>query len=129
MAMLASSRASRERISRSTTITAPVRRPRPGGWRRTRRIVLATAAIWLVAGVAWIDHSRTSTWLYPGQEEPSVSLPSRGPMEVPVHLRSRLVATFNGGFKLKDFGGGFAVGGHTYAAMKPALATFVRYKS
>jgi hypothetical protein len=82
----------------------------------------------LVAGVAWIDHTLTSTWLYPGQQEPSVSLPSRGPMEVPMRLRPRLVATFNGGFKLKDFGGGFAVGGHTYAEMKPGLATFVRYR-
>ncbi len=83
----------------------------------------------LVAGVAWIDHTRTSTWLYPGLQEPAVALPSRGPMEVPMHLRSRLVATFNSGFKLSDSGGGFAEGGHTYAPMKPGLATIVRYRS
>ena len=82
----------------------------------------------LVAGVAWIDAGRTSTWLYPGRLEPGVSLPSRGPMEVPVRLRSRLVATFNSGFKLSDSGGGFAEGGHTYAPLKPGLATFVRYQ-
>jgi hypothetical protein len=80
----------------------------------------------MVAGVAWIDHAQTSTWLYPGRAEPSVPLPSRGPMEVPPPLRGRLVATFNSGFKLSDSGGGFAVGGRTYAPLKPGLATFVR---
>ena len=81
----------------------------------------------MVAGVAWIDHTRTSTWLYPGRLEPAVTLPSRGPMEVPPELRGRLVATFNSGFKLQDSGGGFAEGGHTYAPMKPGLATIMRY--
>jgi hypothetical protein len=80
----------------------------------------------LVAGVAWIDHTQTSTWLYPGRLEPSVPLASRGPMEVPPHARSRLVATFNSGFKLSDSGGGYADGGHTYAPLKRGLATFVR---
>ena len=82
----------------------------------------------LVAGVAWIDHTRTTTWLYPGVQEPAVSLPSRGPEEVPIRLRPQLVATFNSGFKLQDSGGGFATGGHTYAPMKAGLATFVRYR-
>ncbi len=50
-------------------------------------------------------------------------------MEVPPGLRGRLVATFNSGFKLKDSGGGFAVGGHTYAPLKNGLATLVRYRS
>ena len=82
-----------------------------------------------VVGVAWIDHTRTSTWLYPGLSEPAVALPSRGPMEVPMRLRSRLVATFNSGFKLSDSGGGFATGGHTYAPLQPDIATIVRYRS
>jgi phosphodiester glycosidase len=82
----------------------------------------------MVAGVAWIDHNLTSTWLYPGRLEPGVTLPSRGPMEVPMRLRPRLVATFNSGFKLSDSGGGFAEGGHTYAPLKAGLATFVRYR-
>ncbi len=83
----------------------------------------------MVAGVAWIDHTRTSTWLYPGRLEPAVTLPSRGPMEVPTELRGKLVATFNSGFKLQDSGGGFAEGGHTYAPMKPGLATITRYRN
>jgi hypothetical protein len=82
----------------------------------------------VVAGVAWIDHTHTSTWLYPGRLEPSVALASRGPMEVPPDVRSRLVATFNSGFKLADSGGGYAEGGHTYAPLKPGLATFVRHR-
>jgi hypothetical protein len=53
---------------------------------------------------------------------------SRGPMEVPPSRRARLVATFNSAFKLSDSGGGFASGGHTYAAMHDGLATIVRYR-
>jgi hypothetical protein len=82
----------------------------------------------LVAGVAWIDRTRTTTWLYPGIQEPAVSLPSRGPEQVPTTMRSRLVATFNSGFKLQDSGGGVAIGGHTYAPMKRGLATILRHR-
>ncbi len=82
----------------------------------------------LVAGVAWIDHARTSVQLYPGLGEPAVHMPARGPMEVPQSARGRLVATFNSGFKLADSGGGFAYGGHTYAPMHDGLATVVRYR-
>ncbi len=80
----------------------------------------------MVAGVAWIDPRRTTIALYPGRLEPSVSLP-RGPMEVPPGSRSRLLATFNSAFKLSDSGGGFALGGTTYAPMRPGMASFVKY--
>jgi Phosphodiester glycosidase len=83
----------------------------------------------LVAGVAWIDHTRTSVRLYPGLQEPDVALPSRGPAEVPMALRGRLVATFNSGFRLQDSGGGFASNGHTYAPLVNGLATIVRYQT
>jgi Phosphodiester glycosidase len=82
----------------------------------------------MVAGVAWIDSTRTSTQLYPGRAEPAVSMPSRGPMEVPASMRGRLLATFNSAFKLSDSGGGFASNGHTYAAMRDGVATIVRYR-
>ncbi len=82
----------------------------------------------MVAGLAWIDSTVTSTQLYPGRAEPAVSMPSRGPMEVPASTRSRLVATFNSAFKLSDSGGGFASGGHTYAPMRNGTATIVRYR-
>jgi hypothetical protein len=79
----------------------------------------------MVAGVAWIDTAQTTIALYPGRVEPPVSLP-RGAMQVPGSMRGRLLATFNSGFKLQDSGGGFAVGGSTYAAMRPGVATLVR---
>src|SRR5579862_33268 len=81
----------------------------------------------VVVGVAWLDHTRTSVQLYPGMQEPAVTLPSRGPSEVPMALRSKLVATFNSGFKLSDSGGGFAFHGHTYAPLQNGMATIVRY--
>ncbi len=82
----------------------------------------------LVAGVAWIDHTRTSVMLYPGISEPAVPIASRGPEKVPTSTRNGLVATFNSAFKLKDSGGGFAYDGHTYAPMKRDTATIVRYR-
>jgi hypothetical protein len=81
----------------------------------------------LVAGVAWINTSRTAISLYAGRLEPSVTLPSRGPMQVPPSRRSKLLATFNSGFKLVDSQGGWALDGHTYAPMRDGQATFVRY--
>jgi hypothetical protein len=60
-------------------------------------------------------------------QEPSVPLPNRGPEEVPMSLRSQLVATFNSGFKLIDSGGGFVYNGHTYAPMQDGLATIIRH--
>ena len=83
----------------------------------------------MVAGVAWIDGTETSTWLYPGRQEPGVAMVSRGPMEVPAGRRTRLVATFNSAFKLSDSGGGFASGGHTYAPMRDGMATILRYRN
>jgi hypothetical protein len=68
-------------------------------------------------------------FLYPGIQEPAVTIPDRGPEEVPTELRHRLVATFNSGFKLADSGGGFAVGGRTYAPLKNGQATIVRYRN
>jgi hypothetical protein len=80
----------------------------------------------LVAGVAWIDPHRTTITLYPGREQPSVELPSRGPMEVPPALRGGLLATFNSAFKLEDSNGGFAYHGRTYTPMRNGQATFVQ---
>jgi hypothetical protein len=81
-----------------------------------------------VAGVAWIDRTRTSVWLYPGRQEPDVQMADRGPTEVPTSLRGRLVATFNSGFKLADSGGGFVSGGHTYVPLEAGRATILRYR-
>ena len=55
----------------------------------------------LVAGVAWIDASRTRLVLYPGRYEPPAA-GARGPMQVPASRRRDLLAAFNSGFKLED---------------------------
>jgi hypothetical protein len=52
---------------------------------------------------------------------------SRGPEEVPLNMRDKLVATFNSAFKLSDSAGGFISGGHVYTPMKAGEATIVRY--
>jgi hypothetical protein len=81
----------------------------------------------LVAGAAWINTAKTEVKLYAGRLEPSVTLPTRGPMEVPQSARANLLATFNSGFKLGDDHGGWALNGHTYAALQNGQATCVRY--
>jgi hypothetical protein len=78
--------------------------------------------------VAWIDHTRTATVLYPGAAEPAVAMASRGPEEVPLTKRGSLVATFNSAFKLADSGGGFVFNGHTYRAMQNDRSAIVRYR-
>jgi hypothetical protein len=81
-----------------------------------------------VAGVAWIDTALTRVVLYPGRYNPPSGAP-RGPMEVPTSLRSKLVATFNSGFKLSDAKGGFYARGHLYAPMRTGEATVLAYRS
>jgi hypothetical protein len=80
----------------------------------------------LVAGVAWLDHTRTRLALYPGRYEP----PNDGTQqaEVPPQLRSSLLATFNSGFKLEDSGGGFFSQGHVYAPLTDGQATLIGYR-
>jgi hypothetical protein len=78
----------------------------------------------MVAGVAWIDVSRAWVQLYPGRYEPPNG--AGPPAEVPAALRSRLLATFNSGFKLEDDHGGFVAAGRSYAPLRPGQATFLR---
>jgi hypothetical protein len=80
----------------------------------------------MVAGVAWIDATRTWLQLYPGRYEPPNS--GNALAEVPPALRSGLLATFNGGFKLEDSGGGFVAFGQTYAPLHDGMATLVRLR-
>ena len=55
----------------------------------------------IVAYVAWFDHTRTALAYYPGRYEPP-NAAVRGPTMVPDGQRSRLLATFNGGFTYSD---------------------------
>jgi len=59
-----------------------------------------------VAGIAWIDASRTHLAYVPGLAEPPEPLEHRGSGEVPPGMRKRLVATFNGGFPLETSNAG-----------------------
>lgn len=77
-----------------------------------------------LAYVAWIDTSRTQLALYPGRVQPPAASP-RGPMQVPLSQRARLLATFNSGFTHKDCLGGFAVNGRTYEPMVAGQGTVI----
>jgi hypothetical protein len=113
--------------------------PGEGQWHRTGPLVGGAAPVLvttfrpdpnypeLVAGVAWIDHARTRIALYPGHYEP----PNDGNQqaEVPIGLRSALLATFNSGFKLEDSGGGFYSQGRLYAPLIDGQATLVGYSN
>jgi hypothetical protein len=112
--------------------------PGEGQWHGTGPIVRGAPAVLvttfrpdpaypqMVAGVSWIDARRAWLQLYPGRYEPPNS--GNATAEIPPGLRSRLLATFNSGFKLEDSGGGFVAFGHTYAPLKDGLATFLRMR-
>jgi hypothetical protein len=80
-----------------------------------------------VAGVAWIDSSRTKLDYVPGLAEPP-EIPNRGPAEVPTGRRKRLVATFNGGFPLETSNAGLVYRGETVESMVNGIATLVEYR-
>jgi hypothetical protein len=114
--------------------------PGEGQWRGTGPVVRGANAVYvtsfrpdpnypqLVAGVAWIDSSRTSLALYPGRYEPANA--SNSAAEVPLALRSSLLATFNSGFRLEDSGGdGFVADGHVYEPLKDGQATLIAYRN
>jgi hypothetical protein len=81
-----------------------------------------------VAGVAWIDSSRTSLDYVPGLAEPPPPLAHRGPAEVPEAKRGRVVATFNGGFPLETSNAGLIYRGKVREAMVNGIATVVEYR-
>ena len=81
----------------------------------------------LFAYVAWFDHTRTAIGYYPGRYEPP-SAAVRGPMMVPYGERSRLLATFNGGFTYEDGENGSTVDGTVNEPLKDGKATLVGYR-
>jgi hypothetical protein len=81
-----------------------------------------------VAGVAWIDSSRTRLAYVPGLAEPPPPLAHRGPAEVPSAMRKRVVATFNGGFPLETSNAGLIYRGRVREAMVDGIATVVEYR-
>jgi hypothetical protein len=81
-----------------------------------------------VAGVAWIDSSRTQLAYVPGLAEPPPPLDHRGSGEVPDAKRGGLVATFNGGFPLETSNAGLIYRGKVVEAMVNGIATVVEYR-
>lgn len=81
----------------------------------------------LLAYVAWFDHTRTAIGYYPGRYEPP-SAALRGPMMVPAGQRSRLLATFNGGFTYEDGENGSVLDGQVNEPLKDGKATLVGYR-
>jgi hypothetical protein len=81
-----------------------------------------------VAGVAWLDSSRTELAYMPGTVEPPEPLEDRGSGEVPPAIRKRLVATFNGGFPLETSNAGLIYRGKVKETMVNGIATVVRYR-
>jgi hypothetical protein len=114
--------------------------PGEGSWRPTGQLVRGRSPVLvttlrpdaaypeLVAGLAWIDHTRTRLSLYPGRYEPASSTLRRGPLEVPSALRGGLLATFNSGFKLADSHGGFYAAGQLAAPLAAGKATLLGYR-
>jgi hypothetical protein len=81
----------------------------------------------VVAYAAWIRTSSTDLALYPGYKGPGPTTLDRGPEEVPLDGRARLLATFNSGFYEADAAGGFYANKTLYDPMVNGLATVVRY--
>jgi len=81
----------------------------------------------LLAYVAWFDHTRTEIGYYPGRYEPP-NAAVRGPMMVPYDQRSRLLATFNGGFTFADGNNGSADNGRTNEPLQDGNATLIGYR-
>jgi phosphodiester glycosidase len=82
----------------------------------------------IVAYLAWFDHIRTALAYYPGRYEPP-SATVRGPIQVPLGQRWRLLATFNSGFIYSDGLNGDALDGHVNEPLRAGLATLVAYRS
>jgi Phosphodiester glycosidase len=82
----------------------------------------------VLAYVAWFDHTRTELAYYPGRYEPP-NAAVRGPMMVPYDQRSRLLATFNGGFTYVDGSNGSADNGRTNEPLKDGNATLICYRN
>ncbi len=87
-----------------------------------------TAYPQIVAYVAWFDHTRTQLGYYPGRYEPPAAA-VRGPAMVPDDQRSRLLATFNGGFTYTDGANGSADNGRTNEPLKDGNATLIGYRN
>ncbi|TDW21436.1 hypothetical protein [Kribbella kalugense] len=93
--------------------------PQEGTWTVARQSKSGTPLLWATwfradpahlpvsAAAVLMPHAVDRLTLMPGTREPLVGMPSRNGYAVPSADRSKLVATFNAGFKIKDSHGGW----------------------
>ena len=83
-----------------------------------------------VNGIVSMDQRLVSFQLHPGNEDPGGSGwgPNSQPW-IPPSLRTGLLGTFNGGFKLNTSGGGFYLNGRTSGTLTAGAASIVYYKN
>jgi len=79
-----------------------------------------------LTGVAWMSHTLRFV-LHPGFQDPGTAGMSQ-PSQIKDSQLPGLVASFNGGFKLKDAQGGYFDHGHTVGTLTAGAASFVVYK-
>lgn len=80
-----------------------------------------------LAGIAWMSGSLLEFVQHPGFSDPGHMELWSQPAMIPTAQRSGLVATFNGGFKIKNARGGFYADGHTAGTMVKGAASLVVY--
>lgn len=80
-----------------------------------------------LAGVAWMSGSLLEFVQHPGFSDPGHMELWSQPAMIPTSQRSGLVATFNGGFKIKNSRGGFYADGHAAGTMVKGAASLVVY--
>ena len=80
-----------------------------------------------VAGVVSMDPRLLRFELHPGTTDPGGGNWGTPPT-IPAGSRTGLLATFNGGFKVNESGGGFFLNGVTRGTLTPGIASLVFYK-
>ena len=77
-----------------------------------------------LTSVVWMSHLDTFS-LHPGYNDPGPTQPWTESTSVTPADYAGLLATFNGGFKLKDAGGGYFDHGYTFGNLVPGAASLV----
>jgi hypothetical protein len=80
-----------------------------------------------LASIAWMSGTLLKFVQHPGFSDPGHMDLWSQPAIIPTSQRSGLVATFNGGFKIKNSRGGFYADGHTAGTLMKGAASLVVY--
>ena len=77
----------------------------------------------VLASMMWIDTKLAAARFEPGYQEPGGPSPDNG--ELPTALQPRVLANFNGAFRLQDTRAGYYDAGHTVRQLVPGAASAV----